>query len=510
MAITFSGTGPDGKRREPGVRDPYHQAEVGVGPAARAVGAGVRELADAYPGRVRTATNAIGGMQGAARGAVAAGGLAAMNNLTAPARAAGYLGGELRAGFNGSPSPGANPQPMAGGASTGLSRPFAGVGAATGAAAAGVRASGLARPMPTGFPAAASGTMTGAARSPVAMPSPANMGPPQAMASLSRPMPGDPNTFTGANGQVRQMTANGITGAGSNPAGSFSGGVSDPRATAADTRTNYGVPSLARPMPGQAAPQASLTRPTPNPAGQAAAILDPRSAGFEMLRRAQNASSDFQLRGSNRTRAQREAILAGQAPERNFWLDQAASIGGNAQARFQQAQALRSQEAQANAGNATSLQGVQATNDARLAAEQMQQQGAMDRTQAGIAAELRRPQPPIQLADGTLVQIGPDGALVPYQLPDGSTARGFQRPQRDYGAEAETRLMGQLISAQRDPITGALASNAGQLAREQLQQFRNGGAPTAAITALRGNPNLAADFDAKYGQGMAARYLASN
>ena len=44
---------------------------------------------------------------------------------------------------------------------------------------------------------------------------------------------------------------------------------------------------------------------------------------------------------------------------------------------------------------------------------------------------------------------------------------------------------------------------------EGQQQTRNTPAPEAAITMLKGNPAMAKEFDAKYGEGASARALAA-
>jgi hypothetical protein len=120
----------------------------------------------------------------------------------------------------------------------------------------------------------------------------------------------------------------------------------------------------------------------PNPSGSRAAILDPRSVSGEMARRAEMASSDVMrmARASKGTytRAQLAAAASVAGAGRDFWLDQARSISGDAHQRFLEAQKLRSQERQTGAslGN---QQTIAAENNAARAAE-----GVADRTfQAG-------------------------------------------------------------------------------------------------------------------------------
>ena len=325
-------------------------------------------------------------------------------------------------------------------------------------------------------------------------------GPPAALAGKR---PGDMNTFTGSNGVVRQISSDGtISGRGSNIQGNgympgdtagFSrtlnipnpatssgtaAGVANPasgQAMPASQPATYTTQPLARPQPDQSVPTVALTRPTPNPAGQRAAILDPRSMGSEFIRRAENAGMDARRMARSSkgmyTRAQLEAAGAAAATERNFWLDQAASVGNNAEARFQRAMDLQSQEGQTNANNAAAFQRTLSDNNARLQGEQMQQQGAMDRT----LVDLQRPQQPITLGDGTLAKLGADGQLVPYQLPDGSVARGVQNPARDYAGEARIRALGQAdASVLRNEAMSAEA-RAAQLAQNQARYGGGGG-----------------------------------
>lgn len=274
----------------------------------------------------------------------------------------------------------------------------------------------------------------------------------------------------------------------------------DAQATQADTRTNYGTPSLARPtlgtqpsappgfsrpQPGQQQPSMSLARPTANPVTMATGVpFD------EMVRRAENAMSSYRIRSpAANTRSAMQRHYDAAAGMHDFWLNQAASIGPNAQARFLQGQQLQSQEAQANANNAAAFQRTLATNDARLQAEQMQQQGATGRAQMDIAAQLQRPQAPIQLGDGTLAQLGPDGQLVPYQLPDGTPARG-SNSQVDQSALARltTDLMPQFLGADEYGLLPDASVREGvrpPTQEERLAAFRQ--ASSAARETLSGS-----------------------
>lgn len=270
----------------------------------------------------------------------------------------------------------------------------------------------------------------------------------------------------------------------------------DVQATQADAKTNYGIPSLARPRPGAQPGQqlaARLAQPTYSPAPERAAqasLIDPRSTAGEMIRRARIASSDFHLRGGNKTRSQREQILASQAGERQFWLDQAASIPGGAR-RIGEIQAEQAGKGQLDAASQASAERVARTESAaRLAAEQLQQQGAMDRAVVDGQFNLRRPQRPITLADGSLAAPGPDGTLQPYTMPDGSPAQAMlERPQVDQSALARlsTDLMPQFLGTDSYGMVPDATAEDGvryPTQEERLAAFRQ--ASTAARETLAG------------------------
>lgn len=210
----------------------------------------------------------------------------------------------------------------------------------------------------------------------------------------------------------------------------------DAQSTKADTRTSYGAPSLARPQPGQQQPTMSLTRPVANPVAAATGVpFD------EAVRRAENAGMDARRMARSSkgmyTRAQLEAAGAAAAPERNFWLDQAKSIPGAAQRMAEYQAEQGSAERIAGTEAAAALQRTQAESDARLRGIGMQERGAMDRVNAEGQFNLRRPQRPVTLADGSLAAPGPDGTLQPYTLPDGSPALAqMDRPQVNQAALA--------------------------------------------------------------------------
>jgi hypothetical protein len=199
---------------------------------------------------------------------------------------------------------------------------------------------------------------------------------------------------------------------------------------------------LTRPQATVQAPTVNLTRPTYSAAPARAAahsLVDPRSTAGEMLRRADMAASEisFHARGAPKTRAQLEALTAGARARQQFWLDQAASVPGAAR-RIGEIQAEQAGKGQLDAATQASAERIAGTQSAaRLAAEQVQQQGAMDRSMMEGQFKLRRAAQPIQLADGTLAAPGPDGQMQPFMMPDGTPAMGaLQRSPVDQSALA--------------------------------------------------------------------------
>lgn len=494
--------------KKPDERDAYSRAEVGIRPAAHAIGAGVREL----PGQFRAAAGTAGEVAGAV-GQTATG---LWRTLGPPAaqlarrgvegvvsaarnRVRPYVetGSALAAGFRGEPlsnGPGAsNPAavaPPAGTAKPAASRAplLPALVQATGDAIRGVRATNLMmRPSPAAAPdggvATAPGGGIGAGfRGPGYGVANTIDGVARGLANPRRPHgPGasNPNYFIGKDGVRQEMRPDGtmqrVAGTGGAPVGGLarpvpSGSVSYMSGAPTATAQNL---SLARPTV-----QFEGTRNTSNPAGQRAEILDPRSMGSEFIRRAENAGMDASRMARSPkgtyTRAQLEAAVAAAAPERNFWLDQAASVGNNAEARFQRAMDLQSQEGQsamreggANARAAAELAARQAMGqqgmDAQMQMEQLRQAGADRR--ATRLAELQRPQQPIVLGDGTMAAIGPDGTLQPYTLPDGSTARApmaaTQEPSALINAYSRERAaaMNIIDPAEREQALAAIDSN---------------------------------------------------
>ena len=211
----------------------------------------------------------------------------------------------------------------------------------------------------------------------------------------------------------------------------------DAQATPADARASYGMPSLAwpalgtepssafrltRPRPGQQQVAPNLARPTANPVTMATGIpFD------EAVRRGENAMSSARVRSpaaNTRSGMQRHHDAA--AGMRDFWLDQARSVPDAARRMAEQQAEQGSAERIAGTEARTAMQRTHAENDARLQGIERQERGAMARVNAEGQFNLRRPQRPITLADGTLAAPGPDGTLQPYTLPDGTPARGAQ------------------------------------------------------------------------------------
>lgn len=517
--------------KKPDERDAYSRAEVGIRPAAHAIGAGVREL----PGQFRAAAGTAGEVAGAvgqtatglwrtlgppasqlARRGVEGVVSAARNRVRPYAEA----GSALAAGFRGDPlsnGPGAG-SPAAVAPPAGTAKPAASrapllpaLVQATGDAIRGVRATNLMmQPSPAAAPdggvATASGGGIGAGFRGSGY-GVANTidGVARGLANPRRPHgPGasNPNYFIGKDGVRQEMRPDGtmqrMAGTGGAPAGGLPRSVpggSVSYMSGAPTAPAQNL-SLARPTV-----QFEGTRTAPNPSGARASLLDGRSAGSEMARRSDIAASRLMdmARAQKGTYTAAQLRAAGEAlgTSRQFWADQAASIGSDAQARFMQAQGLQSQEGQsamreggANARAMLGEQGQSQRSAAELAARQAMDQQGLDAQmqmeelrQAGAdrratrLAELQRPQQPITLGDGTMAAIGPDGTLQPYTLPDGSTARApMGQPGRDYGRESSDRMFTDLLDMQRGP-DGTLAPDAVERAMSQMQQYRSGVTP---------------------------------
>lgn len=275
---------------------------------------------------------------------------------------------------------------------------------------------------------------------------------------------------------------------------------------------------LTRPQATVQAPTVNLTRPTYSAAPARAAahsLVDPRSTAGEMLRRADMAASEigFHARGAPKTRAQLEALTAGARARQQFWLDQAASVPGAAR-RIGEIQAEQAGRGQLDAATQASAERIAGTESAtRLAAEQVQQQGAMDRSMMEGQFQLRRPQKPVQLANGTLAAPGPDGQMQPFMMPDGTPAMGaLQRSPVDQSALARLvpSLTEQFLGADsygmvpdpaakngRRPATAADRQSAFERATVAARETLAGGPaaapPQASSSAPAGSPPASLD-----------------
>lgn len=541
MAITI---------KKPDERDAYSRAEVGIRPAAYAIGAGVRELPGQFRAAADTAGKVVGGVAGSApqvaRGLSYSTGNAARNvaatdfqgagsrfadavgqtatglgrTLGPPAAQLARRGVEgvvsaarnrvrpyfetadaLIAGFRGDalPQRPAASAPATAPATSGRAPLLPALAQATRDAIRGVRATNLMMPQspaaaPDGGVATTSGGGIGAGfRGPGYGVANTIDGVARGLANPRRPHgPGasNPNYFIGKDGVRQEMRPDGtmqrVAGTGGAPAGGLARpvpGGSVSYMSGAPTAPSQNL-SLARPTV-----QFEGTRTAPNPSGARASLLDGRSAGSEMARRSDIAASRLMdmARAPKGTYTAAQLRAAGEAlgTSRQFWADQAASIGSDAQARFLQAQGLQSQEGQSamreDGANARALLGEQGQSQrsaAELAARQAMDQQGLDAQmqmeelrQAGAdrratrLAELQRPQQPIVLGDGTMAAIGPNGTLQPYTLPDGSTARApmaaAQEPSaliNAYGRE-RAAAMNILDPAERELALAAIDSN---------------------------------------------------
>lgn len=202
------------------------------------------------------------------------------------------------------------------------------------------------------------------------------------------------------------------------PAGNFVAGIPQ------DGQQQVPVQPLAR-------PQMTMTRTAPNPDGSRAAVLDGRSAASEMARRSDMAASRLldmaRAPKGTYTAAQLRTASEALGTSRNFWADQAASIGAGAQQRFLEAQKLRSGEEQALAGMANQ-------NEQQMAQQHQQAKLSRDHSAARmeqLQAQINAPQQIVQ-ADGTVGYASPGGTFQPLTDASGGLVRAHMQ-QADNG-----------------------------------------------------------------------------
>jgi hypothetical protein len=341
-------------------------------------------------------------------------------------RGAGAVAGAARdftAGFTGRPA-GAAPPPRA--------APIAPVRSASAAVAPATTAATLSRP----------------AR-PALSESPSEIGPASTLASIPRPMPGDRNTFTGSNGQTRQVLGDGtITGQGSSGAGTLNivpaAAFARPARPAPSSAMSQYAADVASAQARNAATQARIARPKPF----AENAGDFRPGASTGLTTAERRSLPGRMAAAEQANAARGAVL------------QADTQTGIAQ--------------QENATRLAAAQLGERGADRRLGAE------LQARATESAAERLARPRQPITLADGTLATLGSDGSLSPVSAPDGKPARVAQP--RQPGAVTPA-LQYQALGDELATLQANAMADPGPDAREDIRaQFDK---QQAAITQVR-------------------------
>lgn len=325
------------------------------------------------------------------------------------------------------------------------------------------------------------------------------------------PRPGDPNTFTGANGVVRVVKPDGsITGRGSQN-GSFNVVPST-----AFTKPGLGVMGIAGgDRPGASTQVARYQQEVANAQARNAATANRPSTttppGFtaaqwqaELMRRME------QSMGGKQTKTEREAKAAA------YGGAMAAGLGEVANEQLSAAQL-----ANTGATNQGALDRTVADNAAALQIGRERNAAEIEQTTIGADAQrditINRPE--YQLgADGTLASIT-NGRAAPVTGADGTPFRPqITRPQDNgplLSAYARERAAASQIldPAERAAALEAVDQNPiyAPLRGGGVPQTPAGGAtpPAEAIAQLRANPAAAAQFDEVFGQGAAARYLAN-
>lgn len=277
----------------------------------------------------------------------------------------------------------------------------------------------------------------------------------------------------GPNGSFVAESGGTVLSRGAAPAG-YSGGQARPQPNAAagsDVAANLYRPQ--RPiLPAQAGPSPlELQR---YAASDAAAIAsgDPRSSlGIA----ARNLRSQMQYG----TRAERAAAAK-----------QLEALSGGVQRGYEQNADL----AQRNAAEA--LRAATELERASIGADSAQQ-----------VARITRPRPQfdrVTLDDGRVAMVGEDGSSRFATAPDGQVLRTSLPRQATLSPADRTKAITETAVAMAGQ--GALTEDT---YRKAAALVDGGGStvPEGAVAALRQNPNLKADFEAKYGAGSAAQYL---
>lgn len=162
----------------------------------------------------------------------------------------------------------------------------------------------------------------------------------------------------------------------------------------------------------------------------------------EAERRMQSALNQvrWDARTAGTTRSQRDVMAQAGMAEANYW----------AQAAGLEAPLARGEREKLAQTNAATMQKTAMDAQAQLQAEQLRQQGGIDRAAVEGAFTLRRPQKPVQLVDGSLAAPGPDGQMQQFTMPDGSPAFGAVQ-----GEQLNQSALSRLVPSLTEQFLGA-------------------------------------------------------